>query len=66
MKEFMSVGEAAAALHVSRWTIHRAIQSKALPAWRVGKLFRIERAAVEAYAKPVGLKCPPGSWQLSP
>lgn len=54
MTDLMSVREAAEKLGVSRWTITRAIHAEELPAVRVRNQFRIERSAVEAFARPVG------------
>jgi excisionase family DNA binding protein len=53
MTDWISPSEAAKWLHVHKTTVIRAINEGRLPAWRVGNQFRIERAAVEAFAKPV-------------
>jgi excisionase family DNA binding protein len=53
MPDWISTAEAAQWLHVNRITVIRAIHDGKLPAFRVGKQFRIEWSAVEAFAKPV-------------
>jgi excisionase family DNA binding protein len=53
-RDWVTVREAADWLRISKITVTRAINAGRLPAWRVGCQFRIERSAVEAFAKPVG------------
>jgi len=55
-RDLLTVREAAAAIHVSTFTIYRKVSSGELPARRVGQRgrLRIERAALEQLLRPVG------------
>lgn len=46
---FLTVVEAAQRLRVSRMTILRLISAGELPAYRIGRQFRLEPGAVDAY-----------------
>ena len=48
----LTVDEVATALRVSRMTVYRMIHDDRLPAVRVGRTFRVSRAAVEAALAP--------------
>ena len=52
--DWMTTDAAAELLGVSRPTVIRWINQGSLPAWRVGKCFRITRAAVESCIVPAG------------
>lgn len=55
----VTVGEVAAELRVGRQTVYRMIQDGRLPAARVGGLFRITEADLNAYKQRVGLATTP-------
>ncbi|WPP34160.1 helix-turn-helix domain-containing protein [Streptomyces sp. CL7] len=47
--ELLTVAEVAALMGVSKMTVYRLINSKHLPAIRVGRSFRVPEAAAHAY-----------------
>jgi excisionase family DNA binding protein len=57
--DFMSVREVAERLKVSRMTVHRIIKSGELPAYQIGRLFRISKTDVETYLRHSMVYTPP-------
>ncbi len=49
MDELLTVAEVADILRVSTMTVYRLIRSGELPAVRVGRNYRVRRAALDAY-----------------
>ncbi len=47
--DLLSVKEVAELLHISERTVHRMIERKELPAYKVGKVIRVERKDVLKY-----------------
>lgn len=48
---FLTVGEVAARMRVSKMTVYRLVHSGELPAVRFGRTFRVQSHAVEALIK---------------
>lgn len=48
-RQFMTVGEVAAALRVSSMTVYRLINAGELPAVRIGRSFRVRTEDLERY-----------------
>ncbi|WP_102509487.1 helix-turn-helix domain-containing protein [Sanguibacter massiliensis] len=46
---FLTVGEVADAMRVSRMTVYRLVHAGEMPAIRVGKSFRVPASALEQY-----------------
>ncbi len=44
IKEFLTIDEVCELLSVSRWTVHRAIKQKALPAGKIGRIVLIKHS----------------------
>ena len=51
MSEFLTISEAAALLRVNPKTIYRAVWSKNVPAYKVGKAWRIAKRDIELFRK---------------
>lgn len=51
---FLTVGEIAAVLRVSKMTVYRLIKSGDLPSARIGKAYRVREDAVLAYLRMTG------------
>ncbi len=51
----LSPQQAADALGISKQTVLKWIWSGQIPAWRIGKLYKIDRAIVENCAKPTAV-----------
>ena len=52
-RRLVSLAEAAAQLDVSTRTLRRHISAGALPAYRVGRLVKIDPADLDALARPI-------------
>lgn len=51
MSEFLTISEVADALRVNPKTIYRAVWSKNVPAYKVGKAWRIAKRDIELFRK---------------
>lgn len=49
MPEYLTVDQIAATLAISKMTVYRLINSGEIPGIRVGRSFRVERGAFDAY-----------------
>jgi excisionase family DNA binding protein len=49
--QFLTVAEVASMMRVSKMTVYRLVHAGDLPAARVGRSFRVPRAAVEDYLR---------------
>jgi excisionase family DNA binding protein len=49
--QFLTVAEVAAMMRVSKMTVYRLVHGGELPAARVGRSFRVPKAAVEDYLR---------------
>lgn len=52
--KLMTVDEAAAYLRIGRWTLYKLLRRGAIPGAKVGHLWRIRRADLEAYVRGTG------------
>jgi excisionase family DNA binding protein len=49
----VSTSQVAEMLGISRVTVARMVRDGRLPAWQIGRAYKIDRAVVEAFVKPV-------------
>lgn len=53
-REFMAVAEVAAYLRVSKMSVYRLIGDRVLPAFRIGRAYRIDKADLASYVEVAG------------